>query len=159
MTDSKRLAANRLNATKSTGPTTAAGKARSKMNALKHGLTAKSVIVAGENRDDFTEFAEVFMKELQPQTPIEHEMALEIIMAAWRRRRCYRIESKLFAQEAFDDGLDIDENGPGDAGLAFLRLGSNGVITNLLRYEGAQRIIFYRAMKVLEQIRKRKSKK
>ena len=43
-----RLAANRANAAKSTGPTTEAGKARSRTNAVKHGLRSLVVPVADE---------------------------------------------------------------------------------------------------------------
>jgi len=45
----KRLAANRANAQKSTGPRTAAGKGRSRFNAVKHGLTASVGLLPGEN--------------------------------------------------------------------------------------------------------------
>jgi hypothetical protein len=40
MTSPKKIAANRNNATKSTGPTTAHGKRRARTNALRHGLAA-----------------------------------------------------------------------------------------------------------------------
>ena len=45
----KQLAANRRNAQKSTGPKTPEGRAVSKMNALKHGILSKEVLVRGLN--------------------------------------------------------------------------------------------------------------
>ena len=48
-TSSKQLAANQANAQKSTGPKTPEGRAVSKMNALKHGIFSKEVLVSGLN--------------------------------------------------------------------------------------------------------------
>ncbi|HEV2245119.1 MAG TPA: hypothetical protein VGW37_00570, partial [Terriglobia bacterium] len=45
-----RAAANRANSLLSTGPRTAAGKQRSSMNALSHGLTAASPVLPTEDR-------------------------------------------------------------------------------------------------------------
>ena len=53
MTSVKRLAANRANAKKSTGPRTEAGKARSRLNSWKHGLTAKEITSEGESPRKF----------------------------------------------------------------------------------------------------------
>ena len=49
----KQLNANRANAKSSTGPRTEAGKSRSRLNALKHGLSAKALIIVGECADGF----------------------------------------------------------------------------------------------------------
>ena len=49
MTTALKIAANRRNAKRSTGPRTEAGKAISRRNALTHGLTsAKLVLIDGE---------------------------------------------------------------------------------------------------------------
>jgi len=53
----QQLQANRLNALKSTGPRSEAGKQRSRYNALRHGLTAETVIAALEHKDDYQAFA------------------------------------------------------------------------------------------------------
>ena len=53
MASRRQIAANRRNARKSTGPRTSAGKLRSRSNALKHGLTAETVITVFENPKDY----------------------------------------------------------------------------------------------------------
>jgi hypothetical protein len=56
MTTLKQIAANRRNAAKSTGPTTEEGKQRSRCNALRHGLTAETVICTLEHVEDYRAF-------------------------------------------------------------------------------------------------------
>lgn len=53
MTTLKQFEANRLNALKSTGPRTEEGKRRSRCNAIRHGLTAETVIVGLEDPEDY----------------------------------------------------------------------------------------------------------
>ncbi len=65
----KRVEANRRNAKKSTGPTTLGGKAKASMNALKHGLSAKTILIDGEGPEAFERFAQDFWKALEPQDP------------------------------------------------------------------------------------------
>ena len=59
MTSSEKQAANRRNAKRSTGPRTARGKARSKRNALKHGLSVSALDALAERevRDLAARFA------------------------------------------------------------------------------------------------------
>ena len=56
MTSFRQFAANRRNALKSTGPATAQGKQRSRCNAVRHGLTAETVIGALEDAEDYKAF-------------------------------------------------------------------------------------------------------
>lgn len=66
MTSEKRSAANRQNALKSTGPKTPRGKAIAKMNALKHGLLSREVLVAGEEEKDLEGLGQRLRSELRP---------------------------------------------------------------------------------------------
>ena len=56
MTSDRQIEANRRNALKSTGPKTEAGKRTSRCNAVRHGLTAETVLSALENAEDYKAF-------------------------------------------------------------------------------------------------------
>ena len=56
MTSHRQIEANRRNARKSTGPTTEQGKPRSRLDAVRHGLTAETVIGALEDAEDYRAF-------------------------------------------------------------------------------------------------------
>jgi hypothetical protein len=56
MASQKQLEANRANAKQSTGPKTAQGKSRSSLNALKHGLSARDIVVWDEDPLEFESF-------------------------------------------------------------------------------------------------------
>jgi hypothetical protein len=91
------LAANRRNAQKSTGPQTERGKAAAKMNALKHGVLAQTVLVRGqqfqESAGEFEQLCREFYASLAPEGPLEEMLVDQIIQAVWRQRRARTAES------------------------------------------------------------------
>ena len=93
----RKLEANRRNAQRSTGPKTANGKAVSKMNALKHGILAQSVVVHGhkfkESAHEFKTLYQEFCTSLAPVGPLEELLVNQIVQAAWRLRRAHMAES------------------------------------------------------------------
>src|SRR5215218_805189 len=96
MTSIKQMEANRRNASKSTGPTTAAGKERSRCNALRHGLTAETVIGALEDAEDYKAFEAAIIADYDAQTAVERELVLRLASLLWRLRRASAIETGLF---------------------------------------------------------------
>jgi hypothetical protein len=66
------------------------------MNALKHGLSAQTIVVNGENAEELEELYKRFEKAIVPVDPMEDELVWKITMAAWRLRRMHRIEAHLF---------------------------------------------------------------
>ena len=95
MATEAQINANRANAKKSTGPVTPAGKAASSMNALKHGLTAKALVIPGETAEDFTAFHSSVVDDLAPSGALQEELASRIALLLWRLRRAAKAETLL----------------------------------------------------------------
>jgi len=96
MSSLKQIEANRLNALKSTGPRTEEGKRRSRCNALRHGLTAETVIVGLEDPEDYESFEATIIADYDPTTAVERELVLRLASVFWRLRRATGIETTLF---------------------------------------------------------------
>jgi hypothetical protein len=95
---SPRTRANRTNATLSTGPRTEPGKQRSSLNALSHGLTARTAVLPTEDPASYQRHIQQFLDEYAPATPTETELVHEIADTAWRLRRIPLLEAELFSQ-------------------------------------------------------------
>ena len=93
MASAARLAANRTNAARSTGP---ADTSRTRFNGLQHGLAGKQTVVAGENQSDYDSFRDRFVTELAPGSENERVLADRIVAAAWRLQRFVRVEAAFF---------------------------------------------------------------
>jgi hypothetical protein len=100
MTSSRQIEANRRNAQLSTGPVTEAGKKRSRRNALRHGLTAETVIDALEGAEDYAAFEMAVTADYDAQSAVERELVLRLASVLWRLRRATAIESGLFKIQA-----------------------------------------------------------
>ena len=87
MASEAKIAANRLNAQKSTGPRTARGKAALARNALKHGLTAKTVVLFDESKVAFERFHQAQALDFEPRTAGECALVEQIAILAWRLQR------------------------------------------------------------------------
>jgi hypothetical protein len=100
MTSPRQIDANRRNARLSTGPVTAEGKRRSRRNALRHGLTAETVIDALEDADDYAAFEMAVTADFEATSAVERELVLRLASLLWRLRRATAIETGLFEIEA-----------------------------------------------------------
>jgi hypothetical protein len=99
--------ANRLNAQKSTGPTSPEGKARSSLNALKSGIDAWSVIIPGEDPAELEALTATFLLQHHPTDPNQLSLVDTLIFAEWTQRRLRRIEAQLwnYQLECLDKNL------------------------------------------------------
>src|ERR1700690_1792133 len=96
MSSLKQIEANRRNALKSTGPTTPEGKERSRCNALRHGLTAETVIAALEDAKDYQAFEAAVTSDYDAELAVERELGLRLASVLWRLRRATGIETAIF---------------------------------------------------------------
>jgi hypothetical protein len=96
MSSLKQIAANRRNALKSTSPTTEEGKEHSRCNAVRHGLTAETVIADLEDADDYQAFEATVIADYDARTAVERELVLRLASLLWRLRRAIGIESGIF---------------------------------------------------------------
>src|SRR5262249_54629992 len=84
MTSLRQIESNRGNAAKSTGPVTELGKQRSRCNAVRHGLTAETVIQFLEDAEDYTAFELSVTANFDVQTAVERELVLRLAGLLWR---------------------------------------------------------------------------
>jgi hypothetical protein len=100
MTSVRQIEANRRNALKSTGPKTEAGKQASRCSAVRHGLTAETVIGALEDAEDYKAFEAAIIADYDAQSAVERELVLRLASLLWRLRRATTMETGLFEIQA-----------------------------------------------------------
>src|SRR4051794_14002129 len=100
MTSLKQIEANRRNSRRSTGPTSEEGKLRSRRNAVRHGLTAETVIGALEDAEDYKAFEAAVIGDYDAQSAVERELVLRLASLLWRIRRATTMETGLFEIQA-----------------------------------------------------------
>jgi hypothetical protein len=95
MTSFRQIQANRRHALRSTGPRTEEGKRQSRRNALRHGLTAETVIDGLEDSEDYCAFEAAVVADYDARTAVERELVLRLASLLWRLRRIISIETDL----------------------------------------------------------------
>jgi hypothetical protein len=161
MTSLRQIESNRRNAQSSTGQKTQSGKARSSQNAIRHGLTAETVIGPLEDPADYRGFEQAVTTAYDAETAVERELVLRLASLLWRLRRATSVETGLLqiqceASTAPDSDpalpnlpgevcevVEIFQSGRDSSGRelarCFLRLADldNGIFERLGRYEAA----------------------
>jgi hypothetical protein len=128
MISEKQLAANRNNALRSSGPKTEAGRNRSRMNALRHGLTGQVTTMTDEDRAGHGALSQALIASLAPEGAMETQLAQRIATDSWRLNRASAIEDNLFALGFYEHGGQLlpDFEQPGheqiDAALTTARV-------------------------------------
>ena len=108
-----KLAANRQNAQKSTGPQSQATKDKSKMNSQTHGLCSQAALLPSEDPIVYQAFMESIFKQWSPVTDQESRLTEVIGTTEWRLRRIPGLEAGIYAVGLLENNnLFLDEPDP-----------------------------------------------
>src|SRR3954467_4774757 len=99
ITPEKRREINRKNAARSTGPKTAAGRAASRANAMKHGLRAETLALPNENAEELGQLTDEWLEYYQPASPGMRAMLDRAVYSTVQLRRCQRFHAAATAEQ------------------------------------------------------------
>jgi len=111
-TSQAQIEANRRYAKNGHGPVTPQGKSRSSQNALRHGLTGRIVVLPTEDMEVYKAFSRELVDSLNPETPMERQLAQTIADTQWRLNRARTYEDGMIALGHFEDEGNFDAASP-----------------------------------------------
>ena len=174
----RKLAANRANAQRSTGPRTRDGKQRASMNALRHGILAKSAfcptIEGDDKRAQFEEILDGLIEEYQPREMTEVMTVQQLAGCYWKLAKVWNYEMQqslraqtiddlnvaakdkgfAFAEEAQKKIIMAERKKLAEVGLGQVYLPFAPTMATILRYQGAINSMMARCLALLERRRK-----
>lgn len=154
-TSSRKAAANRRNAQKSTGPSTPAGKSTSSKNSITHGFNGQFTVLQHEDQSAFDRLLEKYRSEFTPKTEHESFLVEQLAQSRWRLDRIRRLETIAFEQLLLADETELDETCPDARIVAKLARRTSDPLAVLHRYAVAAERSYYRAYRELSQGRTR----
>jgi hypothetical protein len=154
----RQVEANRRNALMSTGPRTANGKAKSRFNAMKHGLASVHASMPHENPADFAEFRQGLIAAWQPVGAQELLQVDLVADALWRMARGNKYEAEFFAEQLEtikrNSGVSTAAHPHDDRGIAIIMTheGYAHAVKVLSRYSDRAASKYFRAIDRLEKM-------
>jgi hypothetical protein len=144
----------RANGSKSRGPKTDAGKAKSSRNALAHGLTANFIVLDNESQDDFELFLRSYVERFDPGDQVELELVRTMAVTRWRLRRVANLETALMVNQLELCTDEIEEtfewlDPENRRAYAFEKMAEGKGLSLLIRYEASLTRVYERAAKDL----------
>jgi hypothetical protein len=100
MSSLRRIQASKANGALSKGPSTPAGKLRSSLNAIRHGLCSKATIVEDDSLEGFSILLQQHLDRFRPAGDVERAMIEEMSAACWRQRKAWSMETRLIDAQA-----------------------------------------------------------
>jgi hypothetical protein len=136
-------AASRANGARSRGPVTAEGRRRSSLNAIRHGLLSKAVVLQNESEEGFAQLLAQHLARFAPADDVEHDAIEEMVASIWRIRRLWTIETRLF-DNSIGKRTDTDERDR--LAHAWSDLAASNDLHLLDRYENRLHRIYRRSL-------------
>jgi len=150
-----RAAVNAGNAQKSTGPRTEAGKQRSSLNALRHGLTGHVVVLPTEDLTAYQSHLKRFVDQFQPKGALEDQLVQSLGDTTWRLNRVPATEATFLTLAAEDQLDSVRTNEPRAVGALALAQAfhhQSQALANISIYEQRLARLFDRTLKQLWEI-------
>jgi len=154
-TPDPRAEINRANSQHSTGPRTPAGKQRSSLNALRHGLTGHVIVLPSEDHAAYQHHTRRLFDDLQPKGALEEQLVQSLADTSWRINRIVALETNLLALGIHEQSNNIDTAHP-EAHAALAMAASvrdqTRALSNLSSHEHRLSRQFERTLKQLREI-------
>ena len=142
MATEKQIEANRLNAQKSTGPTSPEGKAKSSANRLSWGFASNTTVIPGEDPREFKALTDDLLNEHQPATATEQVLVEQMAHNRWLELRAFRLQTEAFiSQKLRCEDSSVPKN-----------------LALLIRYQATAERCFHRAHNELVKTQKERKK-
>jgi len=123
------IEANRINAQSSTGPTSAEGKAKTRLNAKRDGITGQVITLSEEDLPVFEKLKAALIDDLAPKTVMELHLASSIAWDTWRLDHHRAVEMNMYAAGAEDPECDVDDVDDVDSDTPELHTAMSGALT------------------------------
>jgi hypothetical protein len=104
--------ANRANAQLSTGPRTEQGKAKSSLNAVKTGLTGRTVLLPTEDAEAYQQHIARYLEQYKPEGDREKELTQFLADTQWRLNRIPVLEQGIYALGHREFAPDFENEDP-----------------------------------------------
>ena len=106
-----KLAANQANALLSSGPRSIEGKAKVSLNAVKTGLTGRTVLLPGDDADEYRAHIDSFTARWSPVGDAECSLVQSLVAIEWRLHRIQGIEMAIYAKGRLEFAGEFDDQG------------------------------------------------
>jgi hypothetical protein len=125
------------------------------MNATRHGLTGRTIVMPYEDMDAYHTFCKELFESLAPETPLERQYAQTFCDTQWRLNRALSIEDSMYALGHFETAGNIETEHPQvHAALTAARVfrDDSKSFANLSLYEQRLRRTLDKSLKQLQSL-------